>query len=115
MNVAIAAAVFPIIFVGELPDKTMFASLMLATRGRPLAVWVGAAGAFVVHVVIAVTVGVTIFHLLPHRALSAVVAGLFLVGAAYSLYESRQSRVEDEEQREQALVDRAQAGDGRPR
>jgi len=113
VNLAIAAAVFPIIFVGELPDKTMFASLMLATRGRPLAVWIGAAGAFVVHVVIAVTIGVTIFHLLPHRAVSAVVAALFLAGAAYSLYESRRNRVDDEEQREQELVDKAKAG-GRP-
>jgi putative Ca2+/H+ antiporter (TMEM165/GDT1 family) len=30
-----AAAVFPVIFLGELPDKTMFASLLMATRGRP--------------------------------------------------------------------------------
>jgi len=46
MDLAIIAAVFPIIFVGELPDKTMFASLVLASRGRPVAVWIGAAGAF---------------------------------------------------------------------
>ena len=39
----IVLAVFPLIFFGELPDKTMFASLLLASRGRPLAVWVGAA------------------------------------------------------------------------
>ena len=31
MNVAIVLAVFPVIFVGELPDKTMFASLVLAS------------------------------------------------------------------------------------
>ena len=35
MNLAVAAAVFPVIFLGELPDKTMFASLVMATRGRP--------------------------------------------------------------------------------
>ena len=35
VNFAIVAAVFPIIFLGELPDKTMFASLVMSTRGRP--------------------------------------------------------------------------------
>jgi len=61
MNFAIAAAVYPVIFVGELPDKTMFASLLLASRGRGWAVWLGAAGGFLVHVVIATTVGVGLF------------------------------------------------------
>ncbi len=89
MHLAVIAAVFPVIFIGELPDKTMFASLVLATRGRPLAVWIGAAAAFVVHVAIAVTVGVGLFHLLPRRAVDGVVAALFLVGAAYALIESR--------------------------
>lgn len=43
MNLAIIAAVFPIIFVGELPDKTMFASLVMSTRGKPGSVGLGAA------------------------------------------------------------------------
>ncbi len=45
MNLSIAITVFPLVFLGELPDKTMFASLVLASRGRPLAVWIGAAAA----------------------------------------------------------------------
>ena len=57
MQLDVVFATFPIIFLGELPDKTMFASLVLSTRGRPFIVWVGAAAAFAVHVVIAVTVG----------------------------------------------------------
>ena len=84
MNAYIAAITFPVIFVGELPDKTMFASLIMATKGRPRQVWLGAAGAFLVHVVIAVTVGVALFALLPKQAVDAVVAGLFLAGAAYA-------------------------------
>ena len=76
----IALAVFPIIFLGELPDKTMFASLILATRGRPFPVWLGAAGAFVLHVIIATTIGVAIFKLLPHRVVEGIVAGMFLLG-----------------------------------
>jgi Ca2+/H+ antiporter, TMEM165/GDT1 family len=89
-------AVFPIIFLGELPDKTMFASLVMSTRGRPFFVWLGAAAAFVVHVVIAVTIGAVLFHLLPHQALDAVVAGMFLVGAALALREAVKERDEEE-------------------
>lgn len=86
-------AVFPVIFIGELPDKTMFASLLLGTRGQPRSVWLGAAGAFLVHVAIAVTVGVGLFDLIPHRALDAVVGAMFLVGAIYALVESGKEEV----------------------
>lgn len=84
MHLTIVAAVFPLVFLGELPDKTMFASLVMASRGRPLSVWIGAAAAFVVHVVIAVSIGVALFHLLPHRVVDGVVAVLFAVGAVYA-------------------------------
>jgi Ca2+/H+ antiporter, TMEM165/GDT1 family len=89
VNFAIVVAVFPIIFIGELPDKTMFASLVMSTRGKPFFVWLGAAGAFVVHVVIATTIGVALFHLLPHRVLDAIVAVMFLVGAGLAIREAR--------------------------
>jgi putative Ca2+/H+ antiporter (TMEM165/GDT1 family) len=92
VNLAVVAAVFPLVFLGELPDKTMFASLLLATRGRPIAVWAGAVAAFAVHVVIAVFVGVAIFKLLPHTAVQVVVAAMFLAGAVYA-YLARQEEV----------------------
>jgi Ca2+/H+ antiporter, TMEM165/GDT1 family len=100
VQLAIVAAVFPIIFLGELPDKTMFASLVMSTRGRPLSVWLGAAGAFVVHVVIATTIGVALFHLLPHQVLDGIVALMFLAGAALALLEARKAS------REEVLVER---------
>lgn len=84
MNLTVLATVFPLVFLGELPDKTMFASLVLASRGRPVPVWMGAASAFVVHVVIAVSVGEAIFALLPHRGVQVFVAALFAGGALYS-------------------------------
>ncbi len=96
----VIVAVFPIIFLGELPDKTMFASLVMSTRGRPLMVWLGAAAAFAVHVVIAVTIGVALFHLLPQRALDAFVAAMFFVGAILALREATKAREEE------ALVER---------
>ncbi len=94
MNLGIVVAVFPIIFLGELPDKTMFASLVLSSRGRPVAVWVGAAGAFVVHVAIATTIGAGLFAVLPTRAVDGFVAALFLAGAIYAFIEG--NRDEDE-------------------
>jgi Ca2+/H+ antiporter, TMEM165/GDT1 family len=96
VNPAVVLAVFPIIFLGELPDKTMFASLVLSTKGRPLAVWLGAAAAFVVHVAIAVTVGVALFKVLSHRAVDVVVGILFLVGAALALIEARHEAAHEE-------------------
>jgi Ca2+/H+ antiporter, TMEM165/GDT1 family len=84
VHLTIIAAVFPLIFLGELPDKTMFASLVMASRGRPLSVWIGAAAAFTVHVIIAVSIGVALFNLLPHRVVDGVVAVLFAAGAVYA-------------------------------
>jgi len=92
-------AVFPVIFLGELPDKTMFASLVMASRGHPLAVWFGAACAFLVHVLIATAIGVGLFKLLPHRAVEGFVTLLFAAGAVLAF---KEAGVEDEE----ALVDR---------
>ena len=100
MQLAVVVAVFPIIFLGELPDKTMFASLVLSTRGRPAIVWLGAAAAFAVHVVIATTIGVVLFHVLPARALDAFVAVMFLLGAVLALREAVKER------QEEALVER---------
>lgn len=96
MNLAIAATVFPVIFIGELPDKTMFASLFLSTRGRATAVWLGAAAAFAVHVAIAVTVGTVAVLLLPRRPLEAAVALMFLTGAILAIRELRNGRDDDQ-------------------
>ena len=103
MDFAVVFAVFPIIFIGELPDKTMFASLVLSTRGRPALVWLGSAAAFSVHVVIAVTIGVALFHVLPHQVLDAVVAGMFLVGAALAL---REAVKENKQRQEERIIER---------
>jgi putative Ca2+/H+ antiporter (TMEM165/GDT1 family) len=107
VHIAIIAAVFPIIFVGELPDKTMFASLVMSTRGKPLSVWIGAAAAFLLHVVIATTIGVALFHLVPHRVLEGIVAFMFVVGAVLAIREARK------EQQEEALIKKEAVSDRR--
>jgi putative Ca2+/H+ antiporter (TMEM165/GDT1 family) len=85
----IVATVFVLIFLGELPDKTMFATLVLGTRGHRLSVWLGAASAFLVHVVIAVTAG-GLLSLAPHWVVAAIAAALFALGAVYVLREDEE-------------------------
>lgn len=85
MNLTTTAVVFGVIFIGELPDKSMFASLVLGTRYRRRYVWFGAAAAFLVHVIIAVTAG-HFMTLLPHNILEIVVGLLFLIGAGLLLF-----------------------------
>ena len=79
---AAAAIAFGLTFLGELPDKSLFASLVLGTRYRPLYVWTGAAAAFAVHMAIAVTAG-QLLSLLPSHFVDGIVTALFLAGAAY--------------------------------
>jgi Ca2+/H+ antiporter, TMEM165/GDT1 family len=93
-QLAVIAIAFAVTFLAELPDKSMFASLVLATRHRPGWVWAGAAAAFAVHMAIAVTAG-QLLTLLPHRVVDAVVAGLFTAGAAYLWVTSVRPRHEE--------------------
>ncbi|ARF55130.1 TMEM165/GDT1 family protein [Streptomyces gilvosporeus] len=81
----VAAVVFGVVFLAELPDKTALAGLMLGTRYRPSYVFVGVAAAFLVHVALAIAAG-SALALLPHRAVQAVVGVLFLAGAAVLLF-----------------------------
>jgi putative Ca2+/H+ antiporter (TMEM165/GDT1 family) len=82
-GVAVAAAVFGVTFLAELPDKSLFASLLLGTRYRPAAVWTGAAGAYAVHAAVAVAAGQVLVKVVPPRVLDGIVAGLFVAAAAY--------------------------------
>ena len=88
MDLAVAAIAFGAIFLVELPDKTFIATLVLATRYRPLAVWVGVALAFLVQTALACTVG-GLVTLLPHRVVEVVAGLIFLVGAALLVREAR--------------------------
>ena len=78
---SVVATAFVLVLPVELPDKTLFASLVLATRFPPLPVFIGVGAAFGLQVAIAVTAG-SLLSLLPEALVSGVVAVLFLVGAA---------------------------------
>ena len=77
---------FGLVFLVELPDKTMIATLILTTRYRGLPVFVGVAAAFAVQCVIAAAFG-RVLTLLPERVVAAIVAVLFGLGAALLLRE----------------------------
>jgi putative Ca2+/H+ antiporter (TMEM165/GDT1 family) len=79
-----AAIVFCTVLVAELPDNSGLASLVLSTRYRAGGVFAGAAAAFAVHVVLAVTCG-SLLGLLPHRVVQIAVAVVFLAGAVLVL------------------------------
>jgi putative Ca2+/H+ antiporter (TMEM165/GDT1 family) len=94
MNPAAAAgAAFLIILPSELPDKTVFACLVMGSRYRPAFVFAGAVGAFAVHVAVAVTAG-GLLSLLPHRPVEVIAGILFLAGAV--LLWRQQSEAGDE-------------------
>ena len=79
--------VFIAIFLAELPDKTMFATLMLSTRmRRPLAVWIGVSVGYCTHVTVAVLFGSALSKL-PERPIHAVV-GLVFLGSGIFMFRS---------------------------
>ena len=93
MVLSVVLAAFVLILPVELPDKTLFATLVLATRFPPLPVFVGVGTAFGLQVAIAVTAG-SLLSLLPEALVTGVVALLFLVGAVI-LWRSATSGAED--------------------
>ena len=80
----------------ELPDKTFVATLVLSTRYRPLAVWIGVVAAFGVQCLVAVLAG-TLISQLPRRPVELVAAALFAVGALVLLRGARRGDTSPEE------------------
>ncbi len=91
MQPGIILTVFALVFVAELPDKTMIATLIMGSRYRPVLVWLGASLAFFIHAVIAVAVG-QLLQLLPHRWIEAVTALLFAGRCRLSPLRPREGR-----------------------
>ena len=85
MNVGNALVVFGAIFLAELPDKTMLATLMLSTRfRRRIPTWIGVSSGYLVHVALAVTLGSALSRL-PTTPVQVVVGMLFIVGGVVML------------------------------
>ena len=71
---------FALIFVAELPDKTAFATLVLATRKDPKAIFIGVAAAFAIQSLVAVSFG-SVISLLPRNFVEIGAGLMFLVFA----------------------------------
>ena len=89
--------VFTVIFLLELPDKTALAALLLATRHRPLPVFLGAAAAFVIQSAVAVAAG-SLLSLLPREPIR-IGAGILFLGMAALLVRRNIRKDEADEHR----------------
>lgn len=84
LSLLVLSTSFALVLPAELPDKTNFATLLLATRYRPWPVLLGVATAFAVQCVLAATFG-SVLTLLPGRVVAVVTALLFAIGAVLLL------------------------------
>ena len=100
LDIVTAAIVFGAIFIVELPDKTFIATLVLATRFRPLFVWVGVCLAFLVQTIVAVTVGGLLAQL-PKRPVEIFAALMFLIGGILLLRGAGKADEEEAETEEE--------------
>jgi putative Ca2+/H+ antiporter (TMEM165/GDT1 family) len=100
VDLAVFAVTFGAIFVVELPDKTFIAALVLSTRYRPLAVWVGVGAAFLVQTLIAVTIGQAVTFL-PDTVVKSVAAAIFVIGAVLLFREAPKADTEEAEAEEE--------------
>ena len=106
MDLATALGALLLIASVELPDKTFVATLVLATRYRPLLVWVGVGAAFAVQTLIAVTVGGLLTRL-PDTPVTVAAALLFAVGAVVLW---RHSVADDTSEAERGFAGKGRAG-----
>lgn len=100
MDLTIVAVTFVAIFLVELPDKTFIAALVLSTRYKPLAVWIGVGMAFLVQTVVAVTAG-SLATLLPDTLVKSVAIAIFLIGAFVLFKTAPSADVQEREQEEE--------------
>jgi putative Ca2+/H+ antiporter (TMEM165/GDT1 family) len=100
MDLAVIAVTFGAIFVVELPDKTFIAALVLSTRYKPLAVWIGVGLAFGVQTLVAVTAG-ALATLLPDAVLKAIALAIFLIGAVLLVRTAPGADAEEKAQEEE--------------
>ena len=96
MSLAITVTAFLLILPVELPDKTFIATLVLATRYKPLPVWIGVSSAFLVLTVMAVTLGGLIGHL-PHTPVQIFAGLMFLAGGLILIRGAGQANAEEAE------------------
>ena len=108
MSLAVAVTAFLLIFPIELPDKTFIATLVLATRYKPLPVWIGVISAFAVQTVVAVTLGGLLAQL--PRTPVEIFAGLMFLAGGFILIRGAGKADAEEAETEQEFEAKTKAG-----
>jgi Ca2+/H+ antiporter, TMEM165/GDT1 family len=106
MSVGAFLGIFAVMFLLELPDKTMIAIIVMSTKSRSSSIVMGASAAFVTQMGIAVGAG-GLLTLLPLHVKDIIVAVLFLGGAGYLLFsheETAEKKGTAEAERERATT-----------
>jgi len=85
MSIGAFVGIVALMFILELPDKTMIATIVMSTRARPSSIAIGASLGFVVQMALAVAAG-SLLTLFPVHLKDLIVGLLFLGGAAYLFF-----------------------------
>src|SRR5674476_399297 len=96
MSLVVVATAFLLSHPDQLPDKTFIATLVLATRYKPLPVWIGVSVAFLVQTVVAVTLGGLIGEL-PRPPVEIFAALMFMIGGLILIRGAGKADVEEAE------------------
>lgn len=99
MTLSVIAITFGVIALAEIADTSGLVTLVLATRFPARWVLIGVFAGMLVHVGIAVAAG-SLVGLLPERPLEAILAVMFLVGAALTLREGFEDDDDDDDDEE---------------
>lgn len=111
LDLHVIAVTFAAIFLVELPDKTFIAALVLSTRYKAFAVWVGVGLAFLVQTVVAVTAG-ALASLLPEALIKSVAIAIFAIGAVVLIRTAPGADAEEKAQEEQYAARAVEARTG---
>jgi putative Ca2+/H+ antiporter (TMEM165/GDT1 family) len=93
MNIGTFVGIMALMFVLELPDKTFLATVIMATRARPLMVVIGGSLALTIQMGVAVGAG-SLLTLFPLHWKDLIVGLLFCAGAGYLLFVTESEEVE---------------------
>ncbi len=97
MDWPLFVSTFSLIFIAELPDKTAFATMLMATKGKPMAIFFGVAAAFVIQSFVAVCFG-SVIGLLPERWVHLAAGILFLGFALHTWFHHDEEEAKAEEE-----------------
>lgn len=93
-------AAFGLIFVAELGDKTQLVILTLSAKYGFKSVFLGAAAAFALLNILAVSVGVVLYEFLPYTVIKYAVSAIFIIFGILMLLPQREKEEHGEEVKE---------------